>query len=320
MDEGNHSQSSKRTGTGRNSKGRKVSHEWKQKCHKNSKELRSDEVVDIASTGVKKNTSLLNMLRMQSLGDNEDLTPTYVKPGKIQSKMTAFDEGMQKQGLVVPAQLEPHVVKNTRKHLTNQSGALKKSETPVSASQKAQIAGPATIVQITTSKFKKRPNTTARTNKRTESKATSRGIESPNTNYRVHKTRTGIDTESAETRGNTALHAKYVDTNTDEKSSQPKTRAKSRINDYVNEPLGKASGGARHMGQKANVFRPNRFGQSRRMEKHGMNPLDDYLVGYKLTQAARPKTQMAARKQSSSSAQTANKQVYGDNISQSKHT
>jgi len=36
------------------------------------------------------------MLRMQSVGDNEDLTPTYVKPGKLQSKMTAFDEGMQK--------------------------------------------------------------------------------------------------------------------------------------------------------------------------------------------------------------------------------
>lgn len=57
--------------------------------------------IDFTSNAIKKNSSLLNMLRMQSVGDNEDLTPTYVKPKKLKSKMTAFDEGLQKQTIAM---------------------------------------------------------------------------------------------------------------------------------------------------------------------------------------------------------------------------
>ena len=53
-----------------------------------------------------KNTSLLNMLRAQSLNDTEDMTP---KPSKLNSKLTAFDEGMQMQGTVVPTEIKPSV-------------------------------------------------------------------------------------------------------------------------------------------------------------------------------------------------------------------
>ena len=51
-----------------------------------------------------KNPSLLNMLRMQSLNDTDDMTP---KPNKLNSKMTAFDEGMQRQGIVIPSEKQP---------------------------------------------------------------------------------------------------------------------------------------------------------------------------------------------------------------------
>ena len=63
-----------------------------------------------------KNPSLLNMLRMQSLNDTDE-TP---KPNKLNSKMTAFDEGMQRQGIVIPSEKQPVVKRKLSSQVSRQ--------------------------------------------------------------------------------------------------------------------------------------------------------------------------------------------------------